>query len=185
MRGRTRATFIAHRVERAAAQALAYGFFRVRTPDTERRAVRDARWDAYLEELAVWEQIRHRARKVSLPPRWDRSPYWETILVYPSPPERPYLGVPKKHRVPVSDTEALALYLAEEAQDAARLWDSVHRDGGIDRCGRKDRSNVADRKAQRAQARKACKQAVLDTNVVDNGRWQDMLGNAEVFPRAW
>jgi hypothetical protein len=185
MRGRTRATFIAHRVQQAAAAALAYGFFWNRIPDSERRAVREARWDAYLAELEAWGKTNHKPRKVHLEPRWDRGPYWETILVYPRAPEEPSLHVRKTRRVPVSDAEAFALYLDAEAKDAALFWDRIHRDGGIDRCGRKDCSNGPDRKTQRAQARQRCREATVDGDVADGRHWQDMLGGAEVFPRKW
>lgn len=187
MRGRTRATFIAHRVQHAAAAALAYGFFWDTIPDAERRAVRQARWDAHLEALAAWEAVKHQPRIVSTPfwgPEADDH-VWRTAVVFPPRPERPCLHIPKRRRVSVEDVDAVALYLEGISQDAALFWDRTHRDGGIDRCGRKDRSNAPSRKTQRAQARQRCHEATLDEDVVDNGRWQDMLGMAEVFPRKW
>lgn len=192
MRGRTRSTYVEHCVHKAAAHAQAYGFFWDTIPDAERRAMRQARWDAYQEELAAWNTSQP-VLVSNVVWTWVelrdgtslRVPTYTTAFELPAQPEPPSMRVPKSRRVPVSNVEAFALYLEDVSQDAALFWDRTHRDGGIDRCGRKDRANAPSRKTQRAQARQRCREATLDGDVVDTVRWQDMLGMAEVFPRKW
>lgn len=192
MRGRNRAQYIEHRVQKTGTSALlglAMDYQRVPIPAAERAAMKQQLWDAYLAAYADWEHTRHQGQKVTQPTHWDHTgtpTAWKTTTVYPAPPPTPHLYVPKTRAAHIDDKAAFLANAMEEARaDAAHYWDSVHRDGGIDRCGRKDRGNQPTRKAQRAKAREACKRIIRDIAYADEGAWQDILGTTEHHPHRW